>query len=157
MRLFPILFVLAACGGKGDSASTSPTTGTASTATGPGTLVLSFGIEADVLAGMTETASGDFNGEIYRDEDASAVGPNDGATPVEDVTVTIDLTTGDAVDAYTTGDLDPGVYWILGCLDTDDNGCDTDDPITVPNENKFLVESGAASPARVFFSMLNPT
>lgn len=155
MKLVSILAVLVACGGGSTDTSTSDTGPTGPT--GPGDLVLTFGIEEDLIPGMATPPVGDFNGSIFKDEDASAVGPNDGAVPVEDVEVAIDLTAGDAVDVYTTGQLEPGIYWILGCLDVDANGCDIDDPITVPNENKFLVEAETTSSARIFFSMLNPS
>lgn len=155
MRFLPLTLALLACGGTAGDDSAATGAGTA--ATGPGTLTLSFGIEPDLIPGMATDPVGTFNGSIYRDEDASAIGPNDGATSVEDLDVALDLTNGDVADAATTGQLDPGIYWILGCLDVDANGCDKDDPITVPNENKFLVEPETDSPARVFFSLLNPS
>jgi hypothetical protein len=126
-------------------------------ATGPGTLLLSFELEEDLIPSMSEDPVGDFRGSIFVEDDASSIGPNEGAEAVENITVSLDLSSGEVADAYTTGELEPGIYWILGCLDTDGNDCETDDPITVPNENKFLVEAGQQSAAVVTMSLLNPT
>ena len=58
---------------------------------------------------------------------------------------------------WTTDTLAPQVVWVLGCLDSDGNDCDTQDPITVPNENKFAIAESGTTSFTVFLWMLNPT
>ena len=64
---------------------------------------------------------------------------------------------GPTATMYTTGSLAPGVVWVLGCLDVTANGCgDEGDPITVPNEDKVIVEAGVETPFIVAMNMLRP-
>ena len=147
----PLLLLLTAslgCGESNDSGAAAP---------GPGTLSISFAIEEDLIPSMTDAPIGEFLGSIFAEDDATSIGPNEGAQSLEDVAVTIDLSDGEALDAYTSIPLEAGVFWILGCLDVDGNDCDIDDPITIPDENKFQVEADQQAPAEVLMSMLNPT
>jgi len=124
---------------------------------GPGTLLVSFSMEEDLIPSMEEDPVGEFLGSIFAEDDASAIGPADGAEALEDLAVSMDLSSGTTTETYTTAPLEPGIYWILGCLDVDGNDCEAADPITVPNENKFQVEADTEVSAAVFMSMLNPS
>jgi hypothetical protein len=133
--------------------------------TGPGTLALSFRMDADYIATMAEDGQipvGTFGGSIYAEADATGLGPNDGAVSLADFSVSgIDLT----VDGGPTGvlfrsdPLEPQIVWILGCLDVDDpaDGCgDVGDPITIPNENKAQVAAESETPVEVYMGMIRP-
>ena len=100
---------------------------------------------------------GTFRGSIFAEEDASSIGPVDGAVALESLEVSLDLSGGTQAEALASGPLAPGIYWVLGCLDTDDNDCDKSDPITVPNENKVQVLPGDETAFEVYFGMLNPS
>ncbi len=156
-RAMLLTALLLACTGPdsapGDSATDSvPETG--------GTLALSFQMEADLIPSMDSPPSGEFGGEIYDEDDCTAIGPNEGALPLESFSAVMDLTDGGGPTGvlYTTAALDASVVWILGCLDVDANGCgDEGDPITVPNDNKVLLQPGAETPFTVYMSMLRPS
>jgi hypothetical protein len=62
---------------------------------------------------------------------------------------------GVLADAATLDPIDPQIVWVLGCLDTTGDDCDCDDPITIPNENKFDATPGDAS-YTLTMSLLNP-
>ncbi|MDP2314564.1 MAG: hypothetical protein Q8P41_16800 [Pseudomonadota bacterium] len=131
-------------------------------ATGPGTLALSFRMDDDYLATMAkagESPVGPFYGSCFKEEDASATGPVDGAVPLFDIEVALDLSAdgGPTGVLYTTEPLEPQIVWILGCLDADANGCEEADPITLPNENKFQIAAEAETPIEIYFGMLNPS
>lgn len=137
-----------------DSAGDSPADTT------PGTLSLSFRMDADYIPSMEEPPVGTFRGSIYAEADASSVGPVDGASPLLDFSVAgVDLSSdgGPTAALYTSDPLAPQIVWILGCLDSDDNDCDKSDPITVPNENKVIVAAGTDTPFTVFMGLLNPS
>ncbi|MES2639908.1 MAG: hypothetical protein V4850_10515 [Myxococcota bacterium] len=130
-------------------------------ATGPGTLALSFRIDDDYIATMAkggEAPVGPFYGSCFREDDATATGPVEGALPLFDLEVPLDLTPdgGPTGMLYTTTPLDPQIVWILGCLDSDANGCDEGDPITLPNENKFQIAAEAETANEIYFGMLRP-
>lgn len=154
----PFLTLLAvACTGTSDSAAGDSAVDTAPT--GPGTLALAFQMEADLIPSMDEPPVGTFEGSIYAEDDCTAVGPVDGAASLEDFSVAVDLTDGGGPTAalYATQPLDPQIVWIVGCLDTDANGCgDVGDPITVPNDDKVIVVAEAATPFTVQMNMLRP-
>lgn len=146
-----LLPLLVACSSEKDDTGTP--------APGPGTLTLSFQMDDDYLASMDEPAVGTFRGSIYAEADASAVGPVDGAVSMQDLEVAdIDLTDagGPTAAMVTTDPFDAQIVWILGCLDTDGNDCDHNDPITVPNDNKVEILADADTPFTVYFGMLNP-
>ncbi|MFZ5475569.1 MAG: hypothetical protein ACOZNI_02235 [Myxococcota bacterium] len=157
------LALLAACpapdkSDTGDGASTGDTT-----PTGPGTLLLTFRMDDDYIAAMAEDGEapvGPFYGSIYAEDDASSLGPNDGAQSLLDFTVEgLDLTPDGGPDdvSFATDPLDPQIVWILGCLDADGNGCDdVGDPITLPSENKARVEAGVETAFEVYMGMLRP-
>lgn len=149
----PLLLLLAACTGtdSADSAHDSEST--------PGTLALAFQMEEDLIVSMDVPPIGTFYGSIYAEDDASAIGPNDGAASLEDLSVEVDLTDagGPTGTLYTSGPLVFDVVWVLGCLDVDANGCgDEGDPITVPNDNKVAVPAAAETPVTVAMNMLRP-
>ena len=158
-----LLSLLLACDPSTSDKDTGDTADTGdSAATGPGTLALSFQMDEDYIKSMKadgETPVGDFGGEIYAEADASSIGPNEGAVPLLGFTVAIDLSDGGGPTdvAYVTEELDPGIVWILGCLDAAGDGCgDQGDPITIPNENKVEVLAGAETPFTVYMGMLRP-
>lgn len=145
------LTLLAACSSEADD--------TGAAAPGPGTLTLSFQMDDDYIPSMSESPVGTFRGSIYAEADASAIGPNEGAVALQDLEVAdVDLTDGGGPTAamVTTEALDAQIVWILGCLDTDGNDCDTNDPITVPNDDKVEIVADADTPFTVYFGMLNP-
>ena len=125
---------------------------------GPATLHLSFDLDPDLIPTMAEPAAGIFRGSIFAENDASAVGPNAGAVPLTDFEsdpLDFGTTGGLQANKATVGPIDAQIVWILGCLDSDGNECDQNDPITIPNENKFQVLPGDGD-YTVKMSLLNP-
>jgi len=148
------LALLAGCSGSkttGGDTGHDTSTGTPTTNTGPATLDLSFDLNDGLISQMSEPAAGTFKGSIYAEADASAIGPNDGATPI------IDFGTvgGTVADKATVGPIDAQIVWIVGCLDTTGDDCDCGDPITVPNENKMQILPGDGE-YTVKMSLLDP-
>ncbi|MEZ4234620.1 MAG: hypothetical protein R3F59_00325 [Myxococcota bacterium] len=154
--------LLAACAGKETTSDTGPAgeTGTMTDTTDlPATLVLSFDLDGDLIPQMDEPAMGRFEGSIYAEADASAIGPVDGAVPLADFeSDELDFGTdgGLLADKATVDGIAPQIVWILGCLDTTGDGCDKGDPITVPNENKVQLTAGEGA-YTVKMSLLNPS
>ena len=159
-----LLALLLACTGTdgdtggGDSADTEAPSG-------PGTLALTFRMDADYIATMAkdgQSPTGTFGGSIYAEDDATGIGPNEGAVPLLDFSVPgVDLTVdgGPTAVLLVTDPLEPQVVWILGCLDADvpEDGCgDVGDPITIPNENKAQVIAEAETPFQVYMGMIRP-
>jgi hypothetical protein len=153
---------LLACSGADDKDSGGGDSAADTTPSGPGTLALTFRMNADYIPAMEENGEepiGTFGGSIYKEADATETGPVDGAVPIGDISVDIDLTDGGGPTdvLYRTDPLDPQIVWILGCLDSDANGCgDVGDPITVPATNKFQVEPGVESTIEIYMGMLRP-
>jgi hypothetical protein len=146
--------LLCACGAE-DS-------GTAE-ATGPGTLALSFQIDDDLIGDMEEDGEapvGTFGGSIFAEDQASNVGPVEGAVSLVDFEVELDLLPdgGPSAVLYTTEPLDPQIVWILGCLDSDANDdCgDVGDPITEPPANKVEILPEVETAFTVYMGMLRP-
>jgi hypothetical protein len=127
---------------------------------GPGRLAISFSMDEDYIPVMEEAPAGLFQGSIYAEADASAVGPVEGSSSLLDfVAGPMDLSGegGPTDPLYTSEELEPQVVWVLGCLDSDASGvCDAGDPITIPNENKVIVEAGVTVAFEVYLGMLNP-
>lgn len=149
-----LLLLLAACTGRDSADDSAPVLDTS-----PGSLALAFQMEEDLIVSMDAPPVGTFYGSIYAEDDATAIGPNDGAASMEDFSVDMDLSDGGGPTAalYTTGPLDSDVVWVLGCLDVDANGCgDEGDPITVPNDDKVAVPAAAETPVTVAMNMLRP-
>ena len=138
----------------------------ADTGEAPGTLALSFRMDDDYIATLEANGQapvGTFGGSIYAEDDASSVGPNDGAVPLYDFSVEgVDLSLeGGPTEVLhvTERSFEVQVVWVLGCLDVDDpaDGCgDVGDPITIPNENKVQVVSGTETDFTVYMGMLRP-
>ena len=129
-------------------------------ATETGSLTLSLAMEADYIPSMDEAPVGTFRASVFRGEDVTAIGPNDGAVSLHEIEVAgVDLTDGGGpVDLATTvADLPACRVVILGCLDSDDNDCELHDAITLPNDNGFQVVGGASTPVQVFLGLLNPS
>jgi len=131
---------------------------------GTGTLALSFRIDDDYRDVMQEPALGPFWGSVYLADEVTGIGPDDGALPLAHIHVAeIDLT-GEPVSAalFVTDPLPNDWVTILGFMDSDSNAVpgdedpDSKDPVTLPNENEFLVVKDAETPAEVFFGFLNP-
>lgn len=138
----------------GDSGDTADT-GDSATAT----LQLRFVLDADLIPEMAEPPVGIFRGSIYAEADATGFGPTEGAVSLLDfASDPIDLSAGGGPSAvaFSGGELEAQVIWILGCLDSDGNDCDKDDAITVPNDNKFAIVTGP-NPIDVTMELLNPS
>jgi hypothetical protein len=102
--------------------------------------------------------AGLFLGEIYDAEDVTGLGPNDGAVPITDFSVTLDLaidgTPSDVV--YTTPLFEVAEVTVLGTLDVDESGdASGGDPITLPHQTSFDVLEGT-SEVIVELNMLYP-
>lgn len=143
MGRFGLLAVLVACAGDepGDGA---PTPSETSEPTGPVTLSLAIDLDADLIPTLDEPAVGQFRGSVFAEADAGSFGPIEGAESILDFT-TEELDFGEAGGVLETGTtlgpLDLQVVWVLGCFDTAGDDCESGDPITIPNENKFLLEA----------------
>lgn len=167
MKTLPwfVLFVAGCSGGAAETETdtavdtdTGPTSCADATATGA--LALSLAMEADYIPSMDEPPVGTFRASVFRGEDVSAIGPNDGAVSLHEIEVAgVDLTVdGGPVDLATTvADLPACRVVILGCLDSDANDCDQHDAITLPNANGFVVVADATTPVQVFLGLLNPS
>lgn len=164
--MLALLLTLLACSGApaDDSGDTAADTDT-SAPTGPGTLALSFRMDDDYLSTIAEngqSAVGTFGGSIYAEADATSVGPNEDAAPLQSFSVeNVDLSAdgGPTATLLVTDPMDAQIVWILGCLDIDvpADGCgDVGDPITIPNENKVQVVAGTETPFQVYMGMLRP-
>jgi hypothetical protein len=82
---------------------------------------------------------------IYRDEDVSFTGPNDGAEPVDRFTIAeLDLRSGPSEPIAIDVELPAGDYQILGFMDTDGNADpaapspDLNDPVLIPSRARQL-------------------
>ncbi len=154
LPVLPIVLFLAACTGADSADDSGPVVDTS-----PGSLALAFQMEEDLIVSMDAPPVGTFYGSIYAEDDATAIGPNDGAVSLEDFSAEMDLSDGGGPTAtlYTTGALASDVVWVLGCLDVDANGCgDEGDPITVPNDDKLVVPAAAETAVTVQMNMLRP-
>ncbi len=143
----PVLLTFLACtAGSGDSGPADTGGDTAPVDDGPATLYLSFQMDDDLIDNMSEAPAGTFRGSIYREDDATAIGMNDGAESLVDFeSDSLDLSGngGPSAIAWTSEPIDAQTLWILGCLDSDTNDCECGDPITVPNDNKVVVTPGS--------------
>ena len=79
---------------------------------------------------LTDPLRGDVWGSVYRAEDVTIGGPREGAEPVasfafEDVDATVP---GEGMEYLLPDELPVGEYQILGFMDTDGNGAETQDP-----------------------------
>ena len=128
------------------------------TCTGPGALAWTLAMTTDLQVAMDEPAVGTFRGSVFAELDATAIGPNDGATALLDFTIEdVDLsTTGIDRDTTTSDPIDPQIVWVLGCLDSDGNDCDNNDAVTIPNENKVEVVCGAPTAFEIYLGILQP-
>lgn len=156
--MLALLLLLLACAPPADTAAAEDSAADAAP-TGPGTLALSFRMDDDYLPEMDEPAVGVFRGSIYAEDDASAVGPVEGAASLLDLEIEgVDLSAdgGPTAVLAVTEPLDPQIVWVLGCLDTAADDCEVGDPITVPNENKLEVVAETETPFEVYLGMLLP-
>lgn len=134
------MLLLIACTGSEDSQpqDTEPTAPTEAV------LQLAFEIDDDLLTVMDEPAQGSFHGSVFAEADAGATGPVDGADSLFDfVSDPLDLSSSTSSGlAYVSEPFSPQIVWVLGCLDSDGNDCDSGDAVTIPNENKFEAVAG---------------
>ncbi len=151
------LLLTVACTSPADD-SASKDTDTTAPCTGPGALDYTVAMTVDLQVSMDEPAVGTFRGSVYAEADASAIGPNDGSSSLLDFTIEgVDLTaTGIDADVTTSDPLSPQIVWVLGCLDSDDNDCDENDVVTIPNENKVEVLCGDPTPFEIYLGILQP-
>jgi hypothetical protein len=159
--LLPVLVIGCPATGADDDDSVADDDDAAAT---EGTLAVSFRIEADWADVMDEPAVGPFWGSIYLSEEVTALGPNDDAVALGSIYVEIvDLTGPDLTSPvlFTTDPLPAEWVVILGFMDSDGNSIEDDrdpdqrDPVTLPNDNQFLVIAGEETPAEVLFGFLN--
>lgn len=169
MRTSLLLVALVGCTGAPDSDSdvdsdvdtdTTPLTCAETSATG--TIALSIAFETDLAGAMDEgeVPVGIFYGQVFRGEDVSGAGPVDAAVVLAEIeTGEVDVTDGGPTDAeLAIDDVTACTVVILGCLDTDANGCERHDPVTLPNNNRFPIAGGATpTPVTVFLGLLNPS
>jgi len=149
-----VALLLACTGPSEDTGTTTPTT-----CEGPGALSLTVRMDADYLGAMDEPAVGDFRGSVFAEADVTAVGPNDGASSLLDFVIPgVDLSVdgGPDTDALVTDAIDPQRVWVLGCLDSDGNDCDSNDMVTIPNENKVDVLCGEPTPFEIYLGIQQP-
>lgn len=132
---------------------------------GEGVVALTFAMDADYIDVMDEPPVGRFWGTIWRGEDVTGVGPNDGAEGIGDVYIeTLDLTpSGEPTEPlFTSAALPAGGICVLGFLDSDANadsespGPDKRDPVTLPADNRFDVVADQTTTIQVYFGFLNP-
>lgn len=134
---------------------------TCAEATAEGTLALSFRMDAAYLGTFDdgEDAIGPFYGSIYRGEDVTGIGPDEGAEPLADIEVVeLDLREdgGPSPVLWVSGPLPACTVSVLGCLDSDANGCDAGDMVTMPNDNFAGVSPDAETAFEVFLGIRNP-
>lgn len=165
--MLALVLTLLACSGApvDDSAGDTADSAETDVPAGPGTLALSFRMDDDYLETIAEngqSAVGTFGGSIYAEADATSIGPNDDAVPLQSFSVdNVDLSAdgGPTATLLVTDPMNTQIVWVLGCLDIDvpADGCgDVGDPITIPNENKVQVVAGAETPFQVYMGMLRP-
>lgn len=148
----------------GNSADTSGDSNADGSGTpiGPGVLSLSFEMNSDCVTSVEandELPVGTFHASIFAEADATSIGPNEGATPLLELSVSdVDLTGGGPTDVlWTSEPIDPQIVWVLGCLDLAEDGCDdAGDPITIPDENRVEIAPDADTAFTVDFRILRP-
>ena len=125
-----------------------------------------FEVTFDTLDSLrtSETLDGEFmgpvSGAIYRAEDVSFSGPNDGAIPAAEFELElVDLRNGAAGPFLIDADLPAGNYQFLGYMDTDGNrddtnGPDLNDPIMIPARAQVL--QCARQQVTILFPLLLP-
>jgi hypothetical protein len=160
-----ILMLLPGCKKAGSSdtaadkgAATHASGGSPETTFGNGTLSLRFSIDDDVAESMDMAPAGVFLGEIYNAEDVTGLGPDEGAVPLADFTVTLDLAADGTPSGvvYTTPLIEIAEVSVLGTLDVDESGdASGGDPITLPHLTSFDVLEGT-SEVVVELNMLYP-
>ncbi len=129
-----------------------------------GQLALRFRIDTDYQAAMNEPAIGPFRGSFWRADEVTGLGPNEGAEPLGDIDVpAVDLVAANPTEVlFTSGPLPAISVIALGFLDSDGNadpedaGPDSKDPVTLPNQNLFVVVAGETAEVTVVFGFLNP-
>lgn len=130
----------------------------------PGTLSLSFGIDADHLERMQEEPVGAFYGSFWRGDQVDGAGPFADAESLGDIFVAeVDFRDGVSTPVlFESPELPPIEVVVLGFMDSDANSTDESrrpddkDPVTLPADNDFDVVSGEATQVQVFFGLLNP-
>ncbi len=156
------LLLLGACAPAPETIDTAPEEPREEAPT-EGTASFRFGIDEDYAAVMTEPPTGIFYGGIFHEEDVTDVGVTEEAVAIETFTVELAL----AVDGsfteplYTTGPLPIGKVYVLGYLDSDQNGPSTGpdqgDPVTRPGfDHRVEVLGGEAVASDVLLDMLMP-
>ena len=128
-----------------------------------GTLAVSFNINEIRAGQMDEPAVGPFWGTIYDTDDVLGTGPKDDAREYGSIYVeVVDLTDGTFTSPvlHTTALLPTTWVTIFGFMDSDGNSVEDDrspddaDPVTLPNQNEFLVVAGEETAAEVHFGLL---
>lgn len=150
-----VLLVLA-CSGAKESAESAPSVPS------PGTVTLNFSASAGVRenATLVDPLAGIVYGSLYNAADVTVTGPIDGAVAVEDVEVSIDLTTAEvSAETWVSGELAPETYLFLGFFDVDGNGStsfspDAGDPVTLATTNDFVITEGEATSATASFDLV---
>lgn len=162
-----MILLLLACTGaevEADSAAPDDDTGDGPVAcdgvTETGTLTLSFAMNADYIPSMEEgeEPKGTVYGAIFDFADMNAVMALEDVPEFASIERTdVDLTGGGPDDVTFVTDPVPACSVIVvGCLDSDANGCEKGDPSTVPPQNVATVEAGGDVPFQMYFGLLNP-
>jgi len=159
---FGILTLSVGCTAKttSDSGAHSPDSAAmAEPEAGSGSIAIRFAIDGDLAESMDVSPTGMFLGEIYDAEDVSAIGPADGAIPLEALSISMNLEVDGSPSGilYTSGVLDPEQVTVLGTLDVDESGgASGGDPVTLPGVNTFTVYSDLTEEVVVEFTLGYP-
>jgi hypothetical protein len=147
--------ILLACTGTKESAVES-------SAPAEGTVTLDFAASAGVRESsvLVDALKGVIYGSLYYAEEVTVTGPVEGATDLDSVELTVDITsTEPSTDTWTSSTLEPRDYLFLGFFDVDGNGAeskdpDAGDPVTLATTNKFTIVEGQATEYTVYFELV---
>jgi hypothetical protein len=159
-RLIPIA-LLAAC----STPKTEPLDEDTGTLPETGQIAIRYTIDPDIVDVMGEPARGVFYGQIFDADEVTALGPEEGAEPLDAIEHALDLGDGSVPTEilHTSVPIGLDEVVVLGFLDSDGNGSDMDyepdggDPVTLPGANEFDVEMGSTVSVTVDFGMLYPS
>jgi hypothetical protein len=129
-----------------------------------GKISLRYSIDPDLVDVMDESARGVFYGQIFDADQVTALGPDEGAEPLDSVEHQVDLGDGTIPTElrHTSVPLTVDKVVVLGFLDSDENAAETGmdpdggDPVTLPGENSFDVVMDATTAVTVELGMLYP-
>lgn len=150
-----VLLTLVACAEPDGSASAD------SGDPSDGTIAMSFAIDEDHAAEMSEAPRGMFYGAVFPEDVVDPTGA-DPADAIESFALDLELDVDGAPTAslYTSGPLPPGKVYVLGYLDSDGNSPDepdAGDPVTLPGfSDRVEVVPGETVAQSVVLDLLMP-